>query len=440
MRLARVPILLCTWALAGILFGQQITALAPDTIFHGGKVVTVDPGFSIQQAFAVRGEQFVAVGSDAQILPLAGPETRKIDLRGFTVIPGLMDDHDHVYAGAMAARGVDKLLPPITNQEEEDLILRTQKEKNAEGLTSVRDLNIDADAMRAYHRLWSDGKLTLRTSMGLHVSDIDNMEQVIKTSGMGAPFGDHWLRLDSVSEQPSPIPGTPFPQAMLLVNRYGWRPAPHLCDRGCGRPNEYESLDLALEAYEAADRESSIRNKRWVLEHIPTVQPDQMDRMARLGVVVSAQFQPFKWGAAEYERMVQKMGKRELAERQVPMRELLDHHLIVGTGSDSHGRGQIDNPFVPIYFYVTRKTEDGRVLDPRQKISRQEALRVSTINNAYLTFEETVKGSIEAGKLADFLILSQDILTVPEDKILSIHPLATYVGGRQVFSSKDGGF
>jgi hypothetical protein len=227
---------------------------------------------------------------------------------------------------------------------------------------------------------------------------------------------------------------------MLLVNRYGWRPAPHLCDRGCGRPNEYESLDLALEAYEAADRESSIRDKRWVLEHIPTVQPGQMDRMARLGVVVSAQFQPFKWGSAEYERMVEKMGKRELAERQVPMRELLDHHLIVGTGSDSHGRGQIDNPFVPIYFYVTRKTEDGRVLDPRQKISRQEALRVSTINNAYLTFEETVKGSIEAGKLADFLILSQDILTVPEDKILSIHPLATYVGGRQVFSSKDGGF
>ena len=128
------------------------------------------------------------------------------------------------------------------------------------------------------------------------------------------------------------------------------------------------------------------------------------------------------------------MGKPELAERQVPMRELLDHHLIVGSGSDSHGMGQTDNPFVPIYFYVTRKTEDGRQLDPQQKITRQEALRAATINNAYLTFEETVKGSIEAGKLADFVILSDDILTVPEDKMLSIHPLATYVGGREVFS------
>ena len=79
-------------------------------------------------------------------------------------------------------------------------------------------------------------------------------------------------------------------------------------------------------------------------------------------------------------------------------------------------------------------------IGPEQKISREQALRVATINYAYMTFEEKLKGSIEPGKLADFLILSGDVLTVPEDQILSLHPLATYVGGRKVFARPGGGF
>ena len=126
------------------------------------------------------------------------------------------------------------------------------------------------------------------------------------------------------------------------------------------------------------------------------------------------------------------------------MRELLDHGLSVSGGSDWPPflklPGPTNNPFVNIYFYVTRNTLDSGPFGTEQKISRAEALRVETINNAYLTYEENVKGSIEPGKLADFLILSHDILTVPEEQIRSILPLATYVGGRKVFSTPDGGF
>ena len=94
--------------------------------------------------------------------------------------------------------------------------------------------------------------------------------------------------------------------------------------------------------------------------------------------------------------------------------------------------------FVPFYFNVTRKTEEGLVVGAEQRISRMEALRVSTFNNAYLTYEENIKGSIEPGKLADFVILSQDILTVPEEQIRSTQPVATYVGGQKVFGTGEG--
>ena len=514
----------------------------PDAVFFNGKVITVDSNFSVQQAFALKGDEFVAVGTNAKIRTLASKNTRLIDLRGHAVIPGLTDNHDHVYDSAkILLRGIDvvgltslpemldrireavakakpgetvftsagsrvqpaltkkdldeisgtvpivavrrrrgaallntaalrlagitretqtfagspvpkdangeptganppnypagiilldKVLPPMTDEEEEDLILKAQQQRNALGLTSVRDLSLFPEAMRAYYRVWRKGKLTIRVSMGLDLPDVANIKQALNTWGVASDFGDTWLRLDSISEDPGPesegLTAKQFSEVAIEANRHGWRLAPHTVSD--------QDLAMALDAYEAADRDSSIREKRWVLEHIPFVTPSQMDRIAKLGVVVSAQYAAYNGNLDEAIRTV----GRERAERQPPVRELLDHHLIVSTGSDYiGGAAETDNPLIPFYFYVTRKTKDGRVVGPEEKISREEALRVSTINYAYTTFEEKVKGSIEPGKLADFLILSDDVLTVPDDKILSIHPLATYVGGREVFSTRN---
>jgi hypothetical protein len=118
--------------------------------------------------------------------------------------------------------------------------------------------------------------------------------------------------------------------------------------------------------------------------------------------------------------------------------------LIVCAGSDFGGPLPDDphpnNPFKFFYYYVTRKTRDGMVLGAEEKISRAEALHLFTVNSAYATFEEKVKGSIEPGKLADFVVLSQDIMTVPDDKILATQVWSTYVGGRQVFRAENTNF
>src|SRR5262245_29877722 len=86
---------------------QQGVNAPPDTIFFNGKVVTVDPGFTIQQAFAVRGEQYVEVGTNAAIRALAGANARLVDLKGSAVIPGLSDNHDHLYNAEKVMRGIN---------------------------------------------------------------------------------------------------------------------------------------------------------------------------------------------------------------------------------------------------------------------------------------------------------------------------------------------
>ncbi len=563
-----LAILVCSYLTAGTALAQQalaqVSAKEPNDIFYNGKIITVDSAFHIQEAFAVQGDRFFAIGNSADLKALAGPKTRLIDLRGHAVIPGLMDNHSHLYNAALgeyrglnlvgvpslaemlnrlrravadakagevvvttagwnensfpekraptrqdldevssdysivvvrgrggvylntaalkaagitrdvnliagvpvlkdasgeptgvfnnppSANGVlAKLVPLPPVSELAEMLRKVQERMHSWGFTSLREVELPPEAMRAYQSLWREGKLTMRINMGLGVNSAaaDEMERILSPWGVSTGFGNHWLRLDSVGEFGIDLGATAYlrepyanrpgkgamritpeqlRQAMITINRYGWRPALHISGDA--------ALDAVLDAFEAANAASSIRDKRWVVEHIPLVHPEQMERMARLGVVVSAQIQPY----GGIEGMIRDYGK-ERTDRVVPMRELLDHHLIVSTGSDWAGDGQ-DNPFEKIYFYVTRKARNGTLAGPSQKISREEALRVSTVNNAYMTFEEDAKGSIEQGKLADFLILSDDILTVPEQQILSVRPLATYVGGHKVFSSKDGGF
>ena len=91
-------------------------------------------------------------------------------------------------------------------------------------------------------------------------------------------------------------------------------------------------------------------------------------------------------------------------------------------------------------LHVTRVNFQGELVDPSQAITREEVLRLYTINNAFLMFKEDKVGSIERGKLADFVVLSDDILSVPDEQIKELYSLATYVGGRQVYAREGGGF
>jgi predicted amidohydrolase YtcJ len=123
-----------------------------------------------------------------------------------------------------------------------------------------------------------------------------------------------------------------------------------------------------------------------------------------------------------------------------PYHSLFEKGVVVAGGSDHmikfDSRDAINpyNPFFGMWMAITRKTSGGKVVNPAERITRQQALRMWTLNAAYLSFDEKVKGSIEPGKLADLVVLSKDLLTCPEDDIRAIEAEGTMVGGKFVYS------
>ncbi len=156
---------------------------------------------------------------------------------------------------------------------------------------------------------------------------------------------------------------------------------------------------------------------------------DQFERIKKLGVIISSQYHTYMASRT----MINYWGK-ERGEESSRDRDWLDAGLHTGMGTD--WTLMPPNPFEVLSFLVTRKNRFGELVGADQRITRQEALRLGTIDNAYITFEEDVKGSIEKGKLADFIVLDRDYLTVPDDEIKNIGVLKTVVGGKVVYAKQ----
>ena len=332
--------------------------------------------------------------------------------------------------------------PPLTI----DGLVAQHRKLNAAGLTSIRYPGASIEQYRLLQQMEQRGLLTIRVNQLLRFG-ADNavaMRDAIARSGVTPDEGDDWLRIGGMKlavdggfeggwmREPYAEPwgehGTFFgvntmkqaayTEVVKELNRLGWRVATHAVGDA--------AIDEVLTAYEAANAEQSIRGRRWTIEHGFVPQPDQFPRMKALDLVISAQDHLYLagpslvnyWGAAR-------------AGRTTPMRTYLDQGFVVAGGTDS-----AVVPYPPLwvlYHFVSRDTISGGVMGADQRISRKEALQVETINNAYVTFEERAKGSIEPGKLADLVELPEDILSCPEKRIEQMRITMTMVGGRIVY-------
>jgi predicted amidohydrolase YtcJ len=198
-----------------------------------------------------------------------------------------------------------------------------------------------------------------------------------------------------------------------------------LCTHAIGDRANRTTLDIYEEALRA---DPGGRERRWRIEHAQHLHPDDIPRFARLGVIASMQGIHC---TSDGPWVPKRIGEKRAGEGAYAWRALIDSGALICNGTDAPVE-PID-PIANFHACVTRKLPGGTVFFGGQKMTREEALRSYTLHGAIAGFEEEIKGSIRPGKLADFVILSRDILTVPEEEILDAEVVCTVVGGEVVY-------
>ena len=320
---------------------------------------------------------------------------------------------------------------------------------NAVGLTSVRYAGASPALYEQLRELQRRGELTVRANVLFRVgSDPDRVAETLAGWSVGPEDGDEWVRVGGIKlgvdggfeggwmsepyEEPwgeggtfyglQTAPREAYIATVAELNRHGWRVATHAVGDA--------AIDLVLEAYGTADAERPIAGRRWVIEHGFVPRSDQFDRMRELGLLVSAQDHLYVAAPS----LVRYWG-RERAEWVTPVRAYRDAGIRVSSGTDAPVIPY--NPWWTLYHFATRDTISAGVMGADQAVGREEALRLATVENAYLTFEEGSKGTLEVGKLADMIVLADGFLTVADEALEDMRVLMTIVGGRIVFRDPD---
>lgn len=344
---------------------------------------------------------------------------------------------------------VEKAVPPSTEADEMRQFTIAEGVLNSFGITSAIEGATEPRDIRTLQKLVASGKATLRTGVMFRPeppADLTAWEAIMSGNGASSGFGDDWLKFagikifydggmtlktalmrevypDSHDNYHGTAQQTPerLKQLISICNRYGWRVGVHVVgDLG---------IDQVLDAFEAVDKEKSIRDRRFVLIHASLIRPEQMERAHRLGVRIDFQ-NVFMWDkAATVERF---LGKA-IADRAVPTRTLIEKMGLDNLGAGTDFPVNPINPFLNMYLMVTRKDPNGNVYGSAEAISREQALRLYSSAASRYTFDEARKGTIEPGKLADIVVLSADYTAVPEEQIKDIKADLTLVGGKVVF-------
>ncbi len=306
------------------------------------------------------------------------------------------------------------------------------------GATSMQHIEI-------YDRLRKSGLLKARVYVAMQYARKKSLDQAEWFDAARSRYFDDWIKagavklfidgvedshtaamLEPYADQPDFVGETIYPpeefrKIVGKSDKMGFQCITHSCgDRG---------VRVVLDAYENAARENGRRDSRHRIEHVEVVSEEDIPRFSSLGVIPSMQPLHAHLSTAPFDEAYGKALGPERLKRSFPWRSMVDSGARLAFSSDWPVADM--NPFKGIHTALTR----GGLVGTENAIDLEEAIRAYTIGAAYASFDEGMKGSIEVGKLADLIVLSDDLFSIPQEDIGNVEPLLTIVGGKEVYRS-----
>jgi hypothetical protein len=381
--------------------------------------------------------------ANSAAMRLAGVDKNTKDVEGGEIVRDSNGNPTGVLKDA-AMNYIYKVIPPFTFAEKMEYLTAATDYAASLGVTSVQDMSAGAD-VGVYQELLRQGKLKTRVYAVSTLSDWQRWQK----AGVTYAFGDSMLRVgglkgfadgslgsttawfyeayldkpdskglasDEIPKMYDNVAGADKANVQIMIHAIG--------DRG---------NDEILKIYERVEKENGARDRRFRIEHAQHLNEGLIKRFASDKVIASMQpFHAIDDGRWAYKRLDEKRLKGTYA-----FRSLLDAGASLAFGTDWFVAPL--NPMFGIYAAVTRRTLDERNPNgwiPEQKITVEEAVRAYTIGSAYAEFQENAKGSLAVGKLADFVILSDDIFTINPVEIRNAKVLTTVTDGKIVYQAK----
>ena len=335
---------------------------------------------------------------------------------------------------------VDAVMPPPSAEMNDRALQAAMKYVAERGVTSVTNMGT-WDELAAIERAHHAGKLITRIYQVTPIAQWERLRDTVAKRGKG----DEWVRIGGLkgfadgslgshtAAMFAPFTDTPKDSG-FLVNReedlYRWtsegdKAGLQMIVHAIGD----RAINTQLNIFERVTKENGARDRRFRIEHAQHIAPADIPRFGQLGVIPS--MQPYH--AIDDGRWAENVIGHERAKTTYAFRSLRDAGARLAFGSDWFVAPP--TPLEGIYAAVTRRTLDERNPGgwiPEQKITVEEALRAYTIDGAYASFEEGIKGSLERGKLADIVVIDRDLTNIPPETIRDAKIVMTIVGGKVV--------